>query len=180
MDHLRKKRKSASNRDAYEALKESSYVIAKVIEKASIRLSKAIGEDMNDKHMQLGDELKRTTTLTTMECHNSPDDHARQYYGLASRLGDLGYLAFWSYCCWVWLIEKIIGPVVEIKIFNKFDSNVDGEISSDELRGMLLAFGSKTSSDEVKHIMAEIKRFRYSGFIANKWLMRNLITARSI
>ncbi|PON35670.1 hypothetical protein TorRG33x02_268100 [Trema orientale] len=65
----KKKRKSASNGDAYEALKESSYVIAKVIEKASIRLSKAIGEDMKDKHMQLGDELKRTTTLTIMERH---------------------------------------------------------------------------------------------------------------
>ncbi|PON33440.1 hypothetical protein PanWU01x14_352640, partial [Parasponia andersonii] len=48
---------------------ESSYVIAKVIEKASICLSKAIGEDMNDKHIQLGDELKRTTTLTIIERH---------------------------------------------------------------------------------------------------------------
>ncbi|PON87613.1 Myb/SANT-like domain containing protein [Trema orientale] len=65
----KKKRKNANNGDAYEALKESSYVIARVIEKASIRLSKAIGEDMNEKHMQLGDELKRTTTLTTMERH---------------------------------------------------------------------------------------------------------------
>ena len=65
----KKKRKRASTGDAYEALKESSYVIANVIEKASIRLSKAIGEDISEKHMQLGKELERTTTLTTIERH---------------------------------------------------------------------------------------------------------------
>ena len=42
----KKKRKSANSRETYEALKELSYVIAGVIKKASIRLSKAIGEDI--------------------------------------------------------------------------------------------------------------------------------------
>ncbi|PON81402.1 Parvalbumin [Trema orientale] len=44
------------------------------------------------------------------------------------------------------------------KVFNKFDSNGDGRISCDELRGMLLALGSKTSTEEVKRIMAEIDK----------------------
>ena len=65
----KKKRKRSTYREPYKALKESSYVIANVIEKASVRLSKAIGEDINEKHMQLGKELERTTTLTTMERH---------------------------------------------------------------------------------------------------------------
>ncbi|PON58684.1 hypothetical protein TorRG33x02_290610 [Trema orientale] len=65
----KKKKKNANNGDAYEELKESFYVIARVIEKASIRLSKAIGEDINEIHMQLGGESEKTTTLTTIERH---------------------------------------------------------------------------------------------------------------
>ncbi|KAK1561061.1 hypothetical protein Q3G72_033985 [Acer saccharum] len=48
---------------------KSTATLAAVIEKSSARLSKAIGEDLNEKHMQLGEELSRTTTLTIMERH---------------------------------------------------------------------------------------------------------------
>ena len=65
----KKKRKSTRSGEAYETVKESSYVITGVIENISIRLSKTIGEYMNKKHMQLGKELERTTTLITMERH---------------------------------------------------------------------------------------------------------------
>ncbi|KAK2653535.1 hypothetical protein Ddye_013391 [Dipteronia dyeriana] len=49
--------------------RKSTATLAVVIEKSSARLSKAIGEDLNEKHMQLGNELSRTTTLTIMERH---------------------------------------------------------------------------------------------------------------
>ena len=70
----KKKRNSASSRETYhEALKKLSYVIAGVIKKVSIGLSKAIGENMNEKHMQLEKELeRRTTTLTIIERRKIP------------------------------------------------------------------------------------------------------------
>ena len=42
------------------------------------------------------------------------------------------------------------------KIFNKFDKNGDGKISCSELKEMLGALGSKTSSEEVRRMMEEI------------------------
>ena len=65
----KKQRKGKSSGDLAEALTESTMTLAAVIEKSSARLSKPIGEDLNDKHMQLGEELSRTTTLTIMERH---------------------------------------------------------------------------------------------------------------
>ncbi|KAF4395810.1 hypothetical protein F8388_018084 [Cannabis sativa] len=65
----KKKRKAANHEELSNALTQSASILAEVIEKASIRLSKAIGEDLNEKHMQLGKELERTTTLTTTQRH---------------------------------------------------------------------------------------------------------------
>ncbi|KAI7739242.1 hypothetical protein M8C21_004439 [Ambrosia artemisiifolia] len=42
------------------------------------------------------------------------------------------------------------------KIFNRFDTNSDGQISEDELFAILKSLGSDTSPDEVKRVMAEI------------------------
>ncbi|KAK0585233.1 hypothetical protein LWI29_025150 [Acer saccharum] len=61
--------KNVNNANLAEALTESIATLAAVIEKSSARLSKAIVEDLNEKHMQLGEELSRTTTLTIMERH---------------------------------------------------------------------------------------------------------------
>ncbi|KAF4362513.1 hypothetical protein F8388_011340 [Cannabis sativa] len=66
---LQRKRKAANHEELSNALTQSASILAEVIEKASIRLSKAIGEDLNEKHMQLGKELERTTTLTTTQRH---------------------------------------------------------------------------------------------------------------
>ncbi|KAK1562788.1 hypothetical protein Q3G72_017129 [Acer saccharum] len=49
--------------------RKSTVTLAAVIEKSSARLNKAIGDDLNEKHMQLGEELLRTTALTIMERH---------------------------------------------------------------------------------------------------------------
>ncbi|KAG2710783.1 hypothetical protein I3843_04G044200 [Carya illinoinensis] len=48
----------------------------------------------------------------------------------------------------------------EVKnIFNKFDKNGDGKISCDELKDIIHALGSRTSSvDEVKRIMSEVDK----------------------
>ncbi|KAF4374433.1 hypothetical protein G4B88_012822 [Cannabis sativa] len=64
-----KKRKAANHEELSNALTQSACILAEVIEKASIRLSKAIGEGLNEKHMQFGKELERTTTLTTTQRH---------------------------------------------------------------------------------------------------------------
>ncbi|KAK7276259.1 hypothetical protein RIF29_17397 [Crotalaria pallida] len=42
------------------------------------------------------------------------------------------------------------------KIFSKFDKNGDGKISSSELKEMLVALGSKTTSEEVRSMMEVI------------------------
>lgn len=42
------------------------------------------------------------------------------------------------------------------KVFNRFDANRDGMISSDELAGVLRALGSDPSDQEVDQMMAEI------------------------
>ncbi|KAF4371797.1 hypothetical protein F8388_023110 [Cannabis sativa] len=65
----KKKRKAANHEELSNALTQSASILAEVIEKASIRLSKAIGDDLNEKHMQLGKELERTSTLTTTQRH---------------------------------------------------------------------------------------------------------------
>lgn len=65
----KKKRKSTNNTEAYEAIKESFSLLAGVIEKASERLSRAIGKYMMEKHSRIRDELQRTTTINTMEHH---------------------------------------------------------------------------------------------------------------
>uniref|UniRef100_A0A2N9EQ98 EF-hand domain-containing protein n=1 Tax=Fagus sylvatica TaxID=28930 RepID=A0A2N9EQ98_FAGSY len=58
------------------------------------------------------------------------------------------------------------GSMEEVKkIFNKFDKNGDGKISRDELKDVLHALGSKTTSDEVKRIMSEIDKDG-NGFIS--------------
>lgn len=44
------------------------------------------------------------------------------------------------------------------KVFNKFDKNGDGKISSSELKDVLSALGSDTSSDEVKSIMVVLDK----------------------
>ncbi|KAK4852253.1 hypothetical protein QYF36_022401 [Acer negundo] len=49
--------------------KKSTATLAAVIEKSSARLTKAIGENLNEKRIQLGEELSRTTTLTVIERH---------------------------------------------------------------------------------------------------------------
>ncbi|XP_062097148.1 uncharacterized protein At2g29880-like [Humulus lupulus] len=65
----KKKRKAVNHEELSDAFTQSACIIAREIEKASIRLSKAIGEAMNEKHMQLGKELETTTTLTTTQRH---------------------------------------------------------------------------------------------------------------
>ncbi|KAF4391431.1 hypothetical protein G4B88_005502 [Cannabis sativa] len=49
----KKKRKAANHEELSNALTQSACILAEVIEKASIHLSKAIGEGLNEKHMQL-------------------------------------------------------------------------------------------------------------------------------
>ena len=44
------------------------------------------------------------------------------------------------------------------QIFNKFDKNGDGRISSSELKEMLSKLGPKTTSEEVNRMMAEIDK----------------------
>lgn len=44
------------------------------------------------------------------------------------------------------------------RIFDKFDKNGDGKISCAELKNVLRALGSETSTEEVKRIMAEIDK----------------------
>ncbi|KAF5749991.1 putative Calmodulin like 23 [Tripterygium wilfordii] len=44
------------------------------------------------------------------------------------------------------------------KIFDKFDKNGDGKISSSELGGVLRALGSETSAEEVGVVMQEIDK----------------------
>ncbi|KAJ1387104.1 EF-Hand 1, calcium-binding site [Sesbania bispinosa] len=44
------------------------------------------------------------------------------------------------------------------KIFNKFDKNGDGKISRTELKEVMVALGSKTTSEEVSRMMAELDR----------------------
>ncbi|KAM6580408.1 uncharacterized protein LOC115724580 [Cannabis sativa] len=65
----KKKRKAANHEELSNALTQPACILAEVIEKASIRFSKAIGEDLNEKHMQLEKELERTTTVTTAQRH---------------------------------------------------------------------------------------------------------------
>ncbi|KAL5574094.1 hypothetical protein UlMin_023691 [Ulmus minor] len=65
----RKQKKSKSIGDLVDTIKESTLTRAAVIEKSYARLSKAMGEDMNKKHMKLGKELSKTTTLSIMERH---------------------------------------------------------------------------------------------------------------
>lgn len=43
-------------------------------------------------------------------------------------------------------------------IFNKFDKNGDGKISCDEIKDMMAALGSQTTSEEVSRMMAELDR----------------------
>ncbi|KAL8464347.1 hypothetical protein ACS0TY_034030 [Phlomoides rotata] len=42
------------------------------------------------------------------------------------------------------------------KVFERFDANSDGKISTDELEGVLKALGSHTSADEVAQMMKQI------------------------
>jgi calcium-binding protein CML len=44
------------------------------------------------------------------------------------------------------------------KIFNKFDKNGDGKISRTELKEMMTALGSKTTTEEVTRMMEELDR----------------------
>ena len=65
----KRKRKTTKDSEAYEAIERSSALLAGVIEKASERLSRAIGEDMTEKHSRIRDELQRSTTITALERH---------------------------------------------------------------------------------------------------------------
>ncbi|KAL5564342.1 hypothetical protein UlMin_027506 [Ulmus minor] len=65
----KKQNKCKSTGDLADTIKESTLALAAVIEKSSACLSKAMVEDMNEKHMKLGKELSKTTTLSIMECH---------------------------------------------------------------------------------------------------------------
>merc|ERR1712183_1156872 len=42
------------------------------------------------------------------------------------------------------------------RVFNRFDANGDGKISSTELANVLRALGSETSPEELQRMMAEI------------------------
>ncbi|XP_062099853.1 uncharacterized protein At2g29880-like [Humulus lupulus] len=53
----KKKRKTVNHEELSDALTQLACIIAREIEKAYIRLSKAIGEDMNENHMQLGKDV---------------------------------------------------------------------------------------------------------------------------
>ncbi|KAL0431390.1 UNVERIFIED_CONTAM: putative calcium-binding protein CML18 [Sesamum radiatum] len=44
------------------------------------------------------------------------------------------------------------------KVFNKFDANGDGKISSAELGAVLNGLGSAISADEVEHVMSELDK----------------------
>ncbi|KAL5565271.1 hypothetical protein UlMin_028435, partial [Ulmus minor] len=65
----KKQKKCKSTGDLADTIKESTLALAAVIEKSFSCLSKAMVEDMNEKHMKLGKELSKTTTLSIMECH---------------------------------------------------------------------------------------------------------------
>ncbi|KAK4410818.1 Calcium-binding allergen Ole e 8 [Sesamum angolense] len=51
------------------------------------------------------------------------------------------------------------------RVFDRFDANGDGKISSDELGGVIKALGSETSADEVARMMEEIDTDK-DGFIS--------------
>ncbi|KAJ7964505.1 Calcium-binding protein [Quillaja saponaria] len=44
------------------------------------------------------------------------------------------------------------------KIFDKFDKNGDGKISTSELKEMFRTLGSETTSDELKRMMSELDK----------------------
>ncbi|XP_071901757.1 calcium-binding allergen Ole e 8-like [Coffea arabica] len=50
------------------------------------------------------------------------------------------------------------------KVFERFDANSDGKISSEELAGVMKALGSDTSPDEISRMMVEIDTDK-DGFI---------------
>ena len=52
-----------------------------------------------------------------------------------------------------------LGTMAEVeKKFKKFDKNEDGKISRNELKDVLHALGSRTTSNEVSRIMSEIDK----------------------
>ncbi|KAF4356152.1 hypothetical protein F8388_012302 [Cannabis sativa] len=59
----KKKQKSSSLGDIAEAIKDASQFIGEKIEMSSVRLSRAIGVEMNDKQMRVNEEIMRTTLL---------------------------------------------------------------------------------------------------------------------
>ncbi|KAM6569170.1 hypothetical protein CsatB_017155 [Cannabis sativa] len=67
----KKKRKSSSLGDIAEAIKDASQFIGEKIEMSSVRLSRAIGEEMNDKQMRVNEEIMRTTLLPMMDRHRA-------------------------------------------------------------------------------------------------------------
>ena len=67
----KKKRKSSSFGDVAKAIKDASQFIGEKIEMSPIRLSRAIDEEMNDKHMRLNEEIMKTTILSMVEHHRA-------------------------------------------------------------------------------------------------------------
>lgn len=63
-------RKRGRNEDSegfVESLKELTTLIVREMKESSCRLSRAIGQEINDKQVGLSDELKKITSLTTVE-----------------------------------------------------------------------------------------------------------------
>ncbi|KAK3230195.1 hypothetical protein Dsin_002076 [Dipteronia sinensis] len=74
----KKQRKSISSGDLVEALTESTATLATVIEKSSARLSKAIGEDLNEKHIQLVHDMgPKVWHMSVLWCSGAP--HCRGF-----------------------------------------------------------------------------------------------------
>ncbi|KAL9411883.1 hypothetical protein AB3S75_045478 [Citrus x aurantiifolia] len=63
----RKRGRDEDSEDPVESLKELATVIVREMKESFCRLSRAIGQEINDKQVGLNGELKKITSLTTVE-----------------------------------------------------------------------------------------------------------------
>ncbi|KDO57232.1 hypothetical protein CISIN_1g022123mg [Citrus sinensis] len=63
----RKRGRDEDSEDSVESLKELAILIVREMKESSSRLSQAIGQEINDKQVGLNGELKKITSLTTVE-----------------------------------------------------------------------------------------------------------------
>ncbi|KAK9181389.1 hypothetical protein WN944_024526 [Citrus x changshan-huyou] len=63
----RKRGRDEDSEDSVESLKELAILIVREMKESSSRLSRAIGQEINDKQVGLNGELKKITSLTTVE-----------------------------------------------------------------------------------------------------------------